>query len=65
MVTDTTIAIGEECEYPDDLGLDSMGQVVRASRELYLSPEDSGARAVLDTYRRFRLACLKTSLSNF
>ena len=63
MVNDTITAIDEECGYSGDLGLDSMGQVVRASKELYLSPEDSRARAVLDSYREFRLACLKTSLS--
>ena len=62
VVADTIIVRSEECGYPDDLGLDSMGQVVRASRKLCLSPDDSGARAVLDSYREFRLACLKTSL---
>lgn len=63
MVADKIIAIDEECSYPDGLDLDSMGQVDRASKELNVSPEDSRARAVLDSYRQFRLACLDTSLS--
>ena len=60
MVNDT---VSHECEYPAGLTLDSMRQVSRAGKKLYLDPNDSCARSVLDSYRQFRLACMKTSLS--
>lgn len=63
MVNESIKTSSEGCKFPTDLALDSMGQVRRASKKLCQFPHDSEALTVLDTYREFRLACVKTSLS--
>ena len=56
------LAPAEECPLPDSLRFRSMGDIGRSSREF---SEDFGnvrAREILDSYRRYRLACIRTSL---
>ena len=57
------IASTMECPKSENLRFESMGDIRRASKAFC---EDSGnveARLILDSYRRYRLVCIRTSLS--
>ncbi len=63
MAVDIHLAPASECPSLDGLRFGSMGDIGRASRKF---SEDSGnieAREVLDSYRQYRLNCIRTSLS--
>lgn len=63
MVNESINAAIVGCKFPTDLAFDSISQVRRASKKLCESPHDDEALIVLDSYRKFRLACIKASLS--
>ena len=56
------LAPAEQCPPPDSLRFESMGQIGRASREFSEDSGDGRAREVLDSYREYRLNCIRTSL---
>ena len=52
-----------ECSVPPDLRFESMGDIRRASKALCEDFRNVKARLILDSYRQYRLACIRTSLS--
>ena len=52
-----------ECPVPPNLRFESMGDIRRASRTFCEDSRDIKARLILDSYREYRLACIRTSLS--
>ena len=63
MVVDIHLASASDCPSPDGLRFGSMGDIGRASREFSRDFGNIEARDVLDSYRQFRLNCIRTSLS--
>ncbi len=57
------LAPASECSSLDELRFGSMGDIRRASREFSKDFDNVEAREVLDSYRRYRLNCIRTSLS--
>ena len=51
-----------ECLAPPDLRFESMGDIRRASKALREDFRNVKARLILDSYRQYRLACIRTSL---
>ena len=56
------LAPAEECPPPDHPQFRSMSKVGRASREFSKDFGDVRAREVLESYRQYRLNCIRTSL---
>lgn len=56
------LAPAEQCPPPDSLRFKSMGQIGKASREFSEDSGDGRAREILDSYREYRLNCIRTSL---
>ena len=52
-----------ECPAPQNLRFKSMGDIRRASEALCEDFRNAQARLILDSYRQYRLACIRTSLS--
>ena len=52
-----------ECPAPPNLRFESMGDIRRASRAFCEDFRNIEARSILDSYREYRLACIRTSLS--
>ena len=52
-----------ECPAPPNLRFKSMGDIRRASRQFREDFHNIEARSVLNSYRQYRLACIRTSLS--
>ncbi len=63
MAVDIHLTPASECPSPDGLRFGSMGDVGRASREFSKDFRSVEAREVLDSYRQYRLNCIRTSLS--
>lgn len=63
MVVDIHLASASECPSPNELRFGSMGDIGRASREFARDSGNIEAREVLDSYRQYRLNCIRTSLS--
>ena len=59
----TVIALTDACPSAADLAFESIGQVRRASAKFGENRDDFDAMNVLNSYRRFRLNCVRTSLS--
>ena len=62
MVVDTHLASASDCPLLDGLRFGSMGDIGRASREFARDFGNIEAREVLDSYRQYRLNCIRTSL---
>ena len=53
-----------ECSLPNEsFGFETMGDVLRASKSFYADRQNPEARDTLNSYRKFRLNCIQTSLS--
>ena len=52
-----------ECPAPPNLRFESMGDIRRASKVFCEDFRNGEARSILDSYRQYRLACIRTSLS--
>ncbi len=52
-----------ECPAPPSLRFESMGDIRRASRAFCEDSRNIEARSILDSYREYRIACIRTSLS--
>ena len=52
-----------ECPAPPNLRFKSMGDICRASKALCEDFRNVEARLILNSYREYRLACIRTSLS--
>ena len=52
-----------ECPAPPNLRFENMSDIRRASKVFYEDSRDIEARSILDSYREYRLACIRTSLS--
>lgn len=63
MVVNIHLASASECPSPNELRFGSMGDIGRASREFSRDFGNIEAREVLDSYRQYRLNCIRTSLS--
>ncbi len=63
MAVDIHLAPASECPSLDRLRFGSMGDIGRASREFSENFRNIEAREVLDSYRQYRLSCIRTSLS--
>ena len=59
----TTVGSTDACPSATDLAFESIGQVRRASARFGEDRDDFDAMNVLNSYRRFRLNCVRTSLS--
>ena len=57
------VTSAEECPVPRNLRFKSMGDIGRASKKLCEDFRNDEARSILDSYRQYRLACIRTSLS--
>lgn len=63
MAVDTHLAPASECSSLDGLRFETMGDIKRASKKFSEDFGDVEAREVLDSYRQYRLNCIRTSLS--
>ena len=63
MAVDIHLAPASECSSPDGLHFGSMGDIRCASRDFLGNFGNIKARQVLESYRQYRLNCMRTSLS--
>ena len=63
MAIDMYVTSDVECPAPQNLRFKSMGDIRRASEALREDFRNVQARLILDSYRQYRLACIRTSLS--
>ena len=58
----TALELHTDCPFEGDLAFTSMGDIRRATTRFREDPDNPTTREVLNSYRKFRLNCIRTSL---